>query len=279
MAGLVNAGDISSYVQTIFEDAQLKARENSILPALVRGWNDRMGTAIRSRSDYGTVTFMQIADTDDLTSQAFTPSVDQSLTPYEYGAQFLITDLRVESDPFGVRADAAAELGAGAAQHVQTAIASTFASLSAGTVGSAGGTLTWGNFFAAQAYLRAQFAPMPWACVLRPEQWYYLGTVPSIAGAQTNGPAIQDEFARNFWVSNVAGVDIYVCADLTAGTACKAAMFSQDAIGYDIRRAFGVEPERDASRRGWELNASMVYATGVWRPKWGVQMIGTSTIA
>ena len=38
-----------------------------------------------------------------------------------------------------------------------------------------------------------------------------------------------------------------------------------------------LEPERDASRRGWELNLSTVYAHGVWRPTYGVQMIFVDT--
>jgi hypothetical protein len=33
-----------------------------------------------------------------------------------------------------------------------------------------------------------------------------------------------------------------------------------------------MEAERDASRRGWELNMTAVYAHGVWRPEWGVCM-------
>ena len=47
-------------------------------------------------------------------------------------------------------------------------------------------------------------------------------------------------------------------------------MFSRDALGYDLRRAPRLEPERDASRRGIELNMTAVFAAGVWRPGFGV---------
>ena len=51
------------------------------------------------------------------------------------------------------------------------------------------------------------------------------------------------------------------------------AVFPRNAIALDWRRRPRVEPERDASRRGWEFNMSSVYAHGVWRPALGVQFI------
>lgn len=272
------ADNIASYVQTIYEDALLVARDQSIVPALVRNFNDRSGTAIRTRSEYGTVTYGQVSDADDLTSQVFSPSTQQSLTPYEYGGQFFISDTRIETDSFAVRDDASQELGAGAAQKVQMDICGQFSSLTGGTVGSAGGTVTWGQFFGALALLRQQNAPGPYYCVLQPGQWFHLGTAVVPAGAAVNAPDFQDAVMRDFWQMTVAGVSIFTCNDVTTGTAATGGMFSRDAIGYDLRRAFRIEPERDASRRGWELNASMLYAAGVWRPKWGVQMVATSVV-
>jgi len=37
-----------------------------------------------------------------------------------------------------------------------------------------------------------------------------------------------------------------------------------------MRRALRLEDERDASRRGIELNMTAVYAYGVWRPAMGI---------
>jgi hypothetical protein len=50
-------------------------------------------------------------------------------------------------------------------------------------------------------------------------------------------------------------------------------MFARQAIALDIRRPFRIEPERDASRRGIELNASMIFGAGLWRPTFGVQVL------
>lgn len=50
----------------------------------------------------------------------------------------------------------------------------------------------------------------------------------------------------------------------------KGALFSRDAIAIDLRRPVRIEPERDASMRWTELNTTLVYATGSWRPERGV---------
>ncbi len=91
----------------------------------------------------------------------------------------------------------------------------------------------------------------------------------------TNSPTLQDEVARNFFVGNVSGVDIYTSANISiiTGTDAYCAMFSREALALDIRRAPRLEAERDASARAWELNMTAVYAHGVWRPTWGIQGI------
>ncbi len=50
----------------------------------------------------------------------------------------------------------------------------------------------------------------------------------------------------------------------------RAGMFNRDALAFDLRRGLRVEAERNASLRATELNATMVYAHGVWRATHGV---------
>ena len=56
-------------------------------------------------------------------------------------------------------------------------------------------------------------------------------------------------------------------------------MFSRDALGLDLRQPFRIEPQRDASRGGggWELNATIEFAAGVYRPTFGCNLVGTSS--
>jgi hypothetical protein len=272
MPSLNTYSNISSFVNTVFEDAMFVARDNNLMAALVTVYNDRTGLALRKSSEYGTATMQTIAETDDLTSQAFTPAVLSTLTPAEAGAQFFLTDSRIESDPFAAREDATMELGLATAQKIEKDLLGNFSSLTGGTIGAAGTVITWGHFFAMLSVLRGRNAPLPYVAVLHPYQWHALGKAIAPGATVTNSPAIQDAVTRNFYVGSVSGVDIYTSANITVDGSDDAygAMFSRQALALDVRRAPRLEPERDASRRGWELNISTVYAHGIWRPRFGV---------
>ena len=263
--------DIAGFVNTVWADAMLVARDNNVMTGLVTQFGDPTGLAVRKNAKYsGTAVFNQIAETDDLSSQALTPAVDQTLTPYEYGAQYFITDSRLETDIYPIRQDAALELGASYGQKIDQLLVGLFSSMTGGTVGGTSTDITWANFFAAVSKMRRAMAPQPWACVLSPEQYHCLGTAIAPGVTVTNAPQLQDDFVRRYYMNTVAGVDIYVTANIAAGTGVYGGMFSRNALALDMRRPFRLEPERDASRRGLELNVSSIYAYGVWRPQYGI---------
>lgn len=269
--------DISGYMQTIYEDAMFVARENSFMLGLVTVFDDVTDEAqTRTRSEYGQTTISAIGETDDLSSQAFTPATAQVLTPGEVGAQIFITDKRRSADPFGAQEDAAMELGMATAKKVNSDLLGDLASLTGGTVGSAGTTITWGHFFAAfsQAEVATKATVDSYACVLHTYQWHQLAKVAAPGATVTNAPQFQDEIMQRWYVGTVGKVDIYATTDLTIDGSGDAsgAMFPRVAVAYDGRRAPRLEPERDASRRGWELNMTHVYAHGVWRPAFGIVM-------
>ncbi len=273
-AGMNLGSDISSFVNSIFEDALFVARDNNLMQPLVTTFSDAQGLASRKLQTYGTATIRQVAESDDLISQTYAPAALTTLTPAEFGAQIVLTDLRMESDPFGARDDAARELGVAMAQSIENNLVGTFTSLTGGTIGTAGSALTWGHFTAAMTTLRAANAPLPYFCVLSPYQYHYLAKSASIAGAVTaTTPNFNDEVTRRWWIQSFGPVDIFVTANIAAGTAVYGAMFARQAIAYDERRAPRMEPQRDASRRAWELNMSTVYAYGVWRPSFGVAIL------
>lgn len=272
----VRGDDIASYISTIYEDAMLVARENALAVNLVRVYADRSGTATRSNSQYGAATIQSIGETDDLQSQAFTPSVLSSLTPGEAGGQFFLTDTRVETDPFSTRQDASLELGMAVADKIDVDVFGNISSLTGGTLGTSGTTISWGYFNAMQAIMRNNKAPKPWIFVCHPYHWKTLGEAGNIASSsRTNVPEwLMAQIAQNFWIQNQGGVEIFVTTNVpTSGTDAYCGMWSKSAMAYDERRAPRLEPERDASRRGWELNMSTVFGHGTWRPTYGVQGI------
>lgn len=278
----INAySDISGFVQTVFDDAMFIARENVLVANLVRTFNDRDTQETRTNSKYaGTITLTAVDDTDDLTSQSFNPETYKSLTPAEYAGQVFITDKRRRNDPFGVEEDTRNEFGLTQAAHIERNLIGNFASLTGGTAGGGGTAPKWGTWYAALAKARNTNRAGQWTCVMHPYAWYHLGTAVAAAGAvvQTNAPDLQNQVMRDFWVGRVNGVDIYTSTYCqSGGTAVYGALFEREAIALDMRVPFTIEPERDASRRGWELNASLTYAHGVWRPEYGIALLGDAT--
>ena len=157
---------------------------------------------------------------------------------------------------------------------------SNFSSLTAGTVGAAGSAMTWSYFFAAVSILQGNKVPGPYIAVLHPYHWHDLAVAASIASpTAAAAPNLTDDVSRNYWVGRFAGVDVYTSANIAVDGSDDAvsAVYNRQALALDMRRPPRLEPERDASRRGIELNMSMVYAHGVWRPKAGVQVIADAT--
>ena len=161
------------------------------------------------------------------------------------------------------------------ATKIETDLLGNFSSFTGVTIGTAGSANSWSYFFAMETILRAQKAPYPYFYVCHPYQCYPLSKAASVAGTRTNASNnFLDELRQSmFFVHQVGGVFIYTSANISidgSGDAVSG-MFSRDALALDVRTAPYIEPERNASRRGWELNMSSTYGHGVWRPTFGVK--------
>jgi hypothetical protein len=280
-AGLTRYADITSVLTDIWEAALEYARHETIMTSLVTVFRDQTGLSARKNSEYSGLTAATIGEDDDLAATKFERAALSTLTPAEIGLQVFLTDSRIESDDVGVRADAARELGGALGEKVETDQLGNFSSLTGGTIGAAGTAITWGYFEAARSVLRNQKARPPYICVLHDYQWHVLAKALSVASTtvRSDAPSWVDEVMRRWYIGQVAGVSIFTSNLITVDASDDAygAMFSRDALALDLRRPFRLEPERDASRRGWEINATMVYAHGVWRPTHGIQMLFDAT--
>lgn len=265
----------SQYITALYEDAVFVAREQNLMTRLVRVFNDQAGDQTRSLSTYPSVTPVAVGETDDFSAPTVFGKTNLStLTPAEYISQVLLTDRRLATDPQNARQDAALEMGQAFATKIDQALLQDFASLTGGTVGASGSTMTWAYFFAGVSYMRDLAIPKPWYCVLDPWQWHDLGVAAAVASTVTNAPQFQDAVMRQWYVGTVAGVDVFVSGNVyKSGNDAYGAFFNPNAIALDIRRDLRLEPERDASKRAWELNMTALYAHGVWRPAFGVQII------
>lgn len=285
MAQLNLYADLSGIAQNIQENAIFIVRETGVMQSLITVFRDASGMNPRVGYKYNNGTAKSIGEADDLTSDAFTPSADQTLTPAEIGEQFFITDSRAESQaPESIIRDASLELGYAALDKIESDLVGDLADLTGGTVGGAGSTITWGYVSAAIAQARNanKSASKPLVAVIHGYQAAVLAKTASIAGATSiaQAPAFTEQVTREGLrqVFSFMGVPIYqVFADPDSADDFCGGVFPREALAIDWRRAVRIRPERDESRRGAEFNMSAVYAHGIWRPTRGIQMTFDAT--
>jgi hypothetical protein len=280
-AGTASYSDISSVVNDIQADSLAVARMANIFLPTITNLN-AVGMNPRKVQQWAALAFTSHTEEQDEASVAFSKSALSTLTPANYHCRADLTDERVASDWESVRAACAMELGSAAAKHIDTMVATlagTASGWTGGTIGPANagtasaGTITWRSITKAQALLVNAGVPAgsPIYCALHPYQWEVLLAANSIAAATVAvAPGFQDRMSSSggfFQIPAFLGVTFVISnAFDIASTAAYGLMYSPQAIALDSRKAFGIEPERDASKQAWELNASMWYAYGVWDP-------------
>ena len=269
---------IKGLIGNVYAIALQSLREGNIMAPLVTTWADKNDSQPREWSNYSGGTFATVAETDDMAAQAFTAATGGTAVPATFGQMMFLTDRRIRTDVMNAQADAGQFLGGLAAEHVDSNLVNLFSSFTGGTTGTAGGTLTWANVLRGAAHLRTNKVPAPYQCVLPPVQWYYLSSAGSGVPQLMVVESIAESLIGQFYQGSFAGINFFVDANITSGTAAKGGIFGKQAIYLDRRQPFGIEYQRDASRGGggFELNATMEYAYGVWRPTFGAQLIGTS---
>jgi len=281
-AGNTTFADISARVNDIIEDSLAVARMANVLAPTVTNLS-ATGMFVRKVNEYNAVTFAATGENDVTSPQVFSKDALSSLTPAIYTSAVLLTDARVASDFDGKTASASAEFGAASATHVDNAIADLFVSSTGGTVGAAGTVLTWKHITAAYARLVNQGAPAgaPVFCALHPFQWHRLLSAATLAGATVSvSPMFQDRMtaAPNFFnVPAFQGVTFVItnAVDINGSDDAYGCLYVPQAFAVDTRRAFDIEPERkpDVGGGATQLNASMIYASGVWRSAFAVAIL------
>lgn len=280
MANEATYTGISTLVANVYNNAIHAAVEGNVISPHIEVWQDSDSPAPRVFGSYSGGTFLAVAESADNAAQAFNATSSGTLTPAVYAQMIEMTNRRLRAEPGRAQREAGVHLGNTLASSVDTQLAGLFSSLSGGTVGTAGGTLTWANVFLAQAKMRTNKLAGPYTVVLHPVQWYYLTSASSGVPTLMQSEAIKDSVVGTFYQASFGGMDFYVDANITSGTAAVGGMFVRDAMVLDIRQPFKIEPQyfaKISGNGGWELNASMEYAYGVYQPTHGVNMVGTSS--
>jgi len=263
---------LSDLFTNIVAQARFTAEEQSLLRNLVTVYNiDAQPGVTIQVPKYPAVTAADLTEGTDMSSTTVSTS-SVSITVAEVGAQVFLTDMAAMGA--GNPAD---ELGTVLGNSIATKMDKDVIGLFDGFSTSLGATtteLTAAYLFQAAATLRANKAPGRLVGVFHPYQVYALKANLTNTFANPNGGDLQNEAMRTGYVGTIAGIDIFESANVTVDGSgdAKGCVFAPEAMAVAMKRDFNLEPERDASNRGFELNATAIYGVGELDDAYGVEM-------
>ena len=262
----------------IIAQARYTAEEQSLMMGLVTQYNigSEAGKTIQVPK-YPSLNAVDLTEGSDLSSTTVSTS-SVSVTVGEVGAQVLLTDMAT----YGA-GNPALELGTVLGNAIATKMDQDLLALFSGftaAFGAAGQEITVADLFKAAATLRAAKVTGVINAVVHPYQAYALKANLTNTFANPNGGDSQNEAMRNGYVGTIAGINVYESANIAIDGSGDSigAVFAPEAIAIAIKKDFGIETQRDASLRAFELNATATYGVGELDDSFGVKMTFDSVL-
>ena len=262
----------------IIAQARFTAEEQSLMMGLVTQYNiaNEAGKTVQIPK-YPAIAATDLTEGTDMSSTTVSTS-SVTVTVGEVGAQVVLTDMAA----FGA-GNPAVELGTVLGNAIATKMDKDLIGLFSGfssSIGAAGAELSVADLFKAQATLRAAKVTGNIVAVVHPFQAYSIKSNLTSTFANPNGGEAQNAAMVNGYVGTIAGIDVYESANLTidgSGDAV-AAVFAPEALAIAVKRDFGIESQRDASLRAFELNATAAYGVAELDDSFGVKLLGDAVL-
>jgi len=247
----------------IIKEAIFVSQETSLVRNLVTSFDisGESGKTVQVPV-YAAAAAAALTEGTDMSSTAISTS-SKTITVSEAGVQALLTDMASKSAMGDVAGDLGRILGEAVAKKMDTDLIGLFSGFSAGQ-GTAAQEITVADIFKAAAVLRANNAVGVPSVVIHPYQAYQLKSNLTNAFANSNGNELSNEALRSGYVGTIAGVNVYESSNIAVDGSGDAigAIFTPAALGLAVKWDINIEPQRDASLRGWELNATASYGVG-----------------
>ena len=262
----------------IIAQARFTAEEQSLMMGLVTQYNigAQAGKTIQVPK-YPAIAAADLTEGTAMTSTTVSTS-SVSVTVGEVGAQVLLTDLATMGAGNPAE-ELGTVLGNAIATKMDTDLIALFDGFS-GSIGSAGAEITVADLFKAAATLRANKVTGVINAVVHPFQAYQLKANLTNTFANPNGGDLQNEAMRNGYVGTIAGINVYESANVSidGNDDAKGAVFAPEALAIAMKRDFQIEPQRDASNRAFELNATAIYGVGELDDSFGVEILSDAAL-
>jgi N4-gp56 family major capsid protein len=262
----------------IIAQARFTAEEQSLMMGLVTRYDigADAGKTIQVPK-YPAIAAADLTEGTDMSSTTVSTS-SVTVTVGEVGAQVVLTDVAAMG-----AGNPAEELGTVLGNSIATKMDKDLIALFDGfssSLGAAAQEITVADLFKAAATLRSNKVTGPMYAVVHPFQAYQLKANLTNTFANPNGGDAQNTAMVNAYVGTIAGIDVYESANVTVdgNDDAKGAVFAPEALAIAMKRDFQIEPQRDASLRAFELNATAVYGVGELDDTFGVEMLFDSAL-
>jgi hypothetical protein len=297
---LTTTSSLTNSLPYLLAEVKFTRQYEAVMPKLV----DTVQLPPYSGSTYnipklGTINAYSLVEGVDMAQFQALSDSKITFTPAEVGCQVFITDRVAYRVTPGLMRRAGSVMGNAMAKKEDQDLLGQFALFGRG-LGGSGQTLLPGVLMAARARVRAnvQFsgatnepAPDPIYCVLHDYQWYDIaadilgfvtpgsgGKFTSTSFANASDLPIQAGVMNDYYVGSMYGMKIFVDDNIPlTGTDAYGAVFSQQAIVLVEEQGEKMEPQRDASLRGTELNLVSSYGWGVYLDQWGHYILSDVT--
>ena len=262
----------------IIAQARFTAEEQSLMMGLVTRYDigADAGKTIQVPK-YPAIAAADLTEGTDMSSTTVSTSA-VTISVQEVGAQVVLTDVAAMG-----AGNPAEELGTVLGNSIATKMDKDLIALFDGfssALGGAGTEITVADLFKAAATLRSNKVTGRMSAVVHPFQAYQLKANLTNTFANPNAGEAQNTAMVNAFVGTIAGIDIYESANITVDGSddAKGAVFAPEALAIAMKRDFQIEPQRDASLRAFELNATAVYGVGELDDSFGVEMLFDSAL-
>jgi len=286
---------LNDLIANVVQEAMFVASERSIMRGLVKNFNvpKNTGTVLQVPI-YPAQTAKDLTEGTDMDGDSGGAASDTaistntggsvSITLAEVGIMTTVSDMAINHAVSNVVADLGKLFGEAVAKKIDqklTALFSGFSTYAFGSATDTQSTLTVPSLFKAFATLKASAVPGPYYGVFHPKSIYNLKSAMTSTFVPQGNTGVVNEAMREGYVGRIAGIDIYESSNVAEDSATSVVngVFSRDALGLAIGQDIQIATQRDESKRALEVVCTAVIGVSELMDTYGVQVVGTNTMA
>ena len=285
--------ELDNVLPTVIEKARFTSQFVAVMAGMCWNITKQLHSGKTVNVPYfGEAAASNLTEGVDMASSETMEDTNVQITPGEVGCKIVLTDTLVRDAQEDINSAAGKILGNAMEKKRDEDLLEQIDDATT-SLGSTSTTLTMGAIAAARALLAGNAsssggpAPLPYVCVHHPFTLLDLvdvvtPIVPTATYLNVTGTAFTDDIIKNYTIGRLFGMPILEDGnlDIATSTSGKGGVFAAGEGGGIIlatANEWSVEPERDASLRGWELNVVSEYGVGEYLAGWIVELLMDAT--